>query len=67
MKTLEEMNALKAEEMEQVSSGIVDNDGARIDTKLRCTKCGARMWASEVPDMKICPACGAHGTLVTDN
>ena len=66
MKTLEEMNALKAEEMAQVSSGIGDKDEGRIDTRLRCTKCGARMWASEVPDYKVCPACGARGTLITD-
>ena len=81
MKTKEELNALKEEvealnrklaeltgdELKKVSSGIGDKDGARFDTRLRCTKCDARMWSSEVPDKNVCPVCGARGTLERDN
>ena len=32
---------LTGEELKKVSSGIVDKDGASMDTRLRCTNCGA--------------------------
>ena len=80
MKTKEELNALKEEfealkgklaglteeELKQVASGIGDKDGARVDHRVHCTKCGGSWWSMDVPDRNTCPACGAHGTLVDD-
>lgn len=55
---------LTGDELKKVASASGGEDAARFDTLLRCTACGFTKWASEIPDLKVCPACGARGTLV---
>lgn len=54
---------LTGDELEKVASGNGGADEARADTLLRCTACGFTKWASEIPDNKVCPGCGARNTL----